>query len=551
MLEKDARKELMLYLYQKLKEEGASSCYVSDIAKEIPGSDSKQIQRIGITLRKEGLVGFVSDGPKNGHFSRLSSEGMVYVENHYLPTKEDRASQHGSTTVKTTRTVKYLRNYQPTENRALTSNMNEAPCFNVDTLAKCYADLMEDVVISADKDNVSMLGIFAPWGRGKSYFFSRVRRILPADKFDVVEFNAWKYQQTPALWAYLFESFFKGRPWWFRLLYTLKRKGLSLFLELILFSIPLLLTYLFDGDNPLKWIVGGGSLLAFFIKAIIDNADSAIGLIRKYSKGISFSSAMGIQAEVEKELEHLLRFWIYGKKLGKKAVVLYIDDIDRCNCERMVAVIDSLRTVLENEEIRKRLIVVCSIDNNRLLKAIKLHFQDIMADADEQRQEWNAQEQLDKLFLCSISLPILSTPEELEFLEKLTGESVPARKHYLPDEKERGTDVTSDSSAQDGDDHVEDNLVLSKSQLAEWIGDILELYVLTPPPRAIRHIYYRCLLAMNILHALNEKITYEVVNQIIQHSYGYEMELMDNESYRNGFVVDMVVPYDYPVKKKE
>lgn len=80
------------------------------------------------------------------------------------------------------------------------------------------------------------------------------------------------------------------------------------------------------------------------------------------------------------------------------------------------------------------------------------------------------------------------------------------------------------------------------------IADIIEINVLTPPPRAIRHIYYRCILAMNILHALGDKMTKEVINQIIQHSYGYEMELKHSDTYIGGYVVDMVVPYEYPVK---
>ena len=140
----------------------------------------------------------------------------------------------------------------------------------------------------------------------------------------------------------------------------------------------------------------------------------AIGLIKKYSKGISFASEMGVQAEVEKELERLLCSWIPQRKVGKKSVVLYIEDLDRCKSERMVSVIDSLRTVLENP--------------------------------------------------------------------------------------------------------------------------------------AIRHIYFRCILAMNILHALGDKMTKEVINQIIQHSYGYEMELKHSDTYIGGYVVDMVVPYEYPVK---
>lgn len=41
------------------------------------------------------------------------------------------------------------------------------------------------------------------------------------------------------------------------------------------------------------------------------------------------------------------------------------------------------------------------------------------------------------------------------------------------------------------------------------------------------------------------------MNQIIQHSYGHEMELKYSDTYIGGYVVDMVVPYEYPVKDGE
>lgn len=60
-----------------------------------------------------------------------------------------------------------------------------------------------------------MLGIFGPWGRGKTYFFNRLKmNLINKQKheleYTIVEFNAWKYQDTPALWAYLYETLYKS-----------------------------------------------------------------------------------------------------------------------------------------------------------------------------------------------------------------------------------------------------------------------------------------------------------------------------------------------------
>lgn len=544
MLEKDAKKEVMLYLYQKMKEEGRGVCSESEIISAIPESDIKQVKRVIGGLRDKGFLHVSMSSNGGWRITNFSTSAIEYVEDNYLP-KSSKSSATSSATITTTTTVHFERSaYRPTEAHSILRDMHEAPCFNVDTLAKCYVNLIDDITAS-DNDNVAMLGIFAPWGRGKTYFFQRVRRILPKKRYYVVEFNAWKYQETPALWAYLYESFVASRSWLFRFVYTINRRSISLLLDLILFSIPFVFTFFLSDERTLKWIVGSGSLIAFVLKAIIDNAGTAIGLIRKYSKGVSFSSEMGVQAEVEKELEHLLRFWIPKYKVGKKAVVLYVDDIDRCDGERIVSVIDSLRTVLENEEIRKRLVVICSVDCKKLLKVIQIHFKEIMVGEGERREKWNAQDQLDKLFLCSITLPELMISDELEFIEKLSGETLPSK--YNPE----GVQSSEDSSGNPVDEfEIAGNQALSHAQLVEWIADIVSIYDLPLPPRAIRHVYYRSLLAMNILYAQQDMITKEIVEQIIHRSYGYEMELKTPGTYDYGYVVDMVVPYEYPKESK-
>lgn len=543
MLEKDAKKAVMLYLYRRMKEEGALSCNTSDIISAIPAANASQIRRIVETLRKSGYLNgfFTSDG--NGYITELFSTGIEYVEDNYLSELPGHSSlASGPVTVTTQSTVRFIRGYRPQAVSSVIKDMQNTPCFDVDSLAGCYANLIKDVS-SSNNDNVAMLGIFAPWGRGKSYFFSRVKQQLPKERFDVVEFNAWKYQETPALWAYLFESFLLRRRRWFRFRFFVRRRCAQLALSFLLFSVPFLAMYLLEDPGNIKWVVAGGSLLAFILKIIAEHGHFALDLIKKQWKGISFAPEMGIQAEVEKELEHLLCFWIGKRKVGKKTVVLYVDDLDRCENKRMVAIIDSLRTVLENEEIRKRLLVVCSVDSKKLLRAIRLQYNELMSEDDEKRQIWNAQDQLDKLFLCSLSLPKLEISDELEFLEKLSGEHISTAAQS--DEVKPAATGEELSSAISEEDSPE----LSHAELVTWIADNIEKTNLALSPRAISHIYYRCLLAMNILHAIRADMTVEIVEQIIQQSYGYEMEVKSNDSYNYGFVVDMVVPYEYPREK--
>ena len=76
-------------------------------------------------------------------------------------------------------------------------------------------------------------------------------------------------------------------------------------------------------------------------------------MIKKYTKRKSYTHYLGIQNEIEEDLQILLQSMVC--KVDKSRVILYIDDIDRCNSHKLISIIESLRTILENPEIQERL----------------------------------------------------------------------------------------------------------------------------------------------------------------------------------------------------
>ena len=79
-----------------------------------------------------------------------------------------------------------------------------APCFNVEYIAKIFAEHINEI----NSEDSQMIGIFGRWGRGKTYFWENVKTHLEnTENYSFVEFNPWKYQETPAIWAYLFKTF--------------------------------------------------------------------------------------------------------------------------------------------------------------------------------------------------------------------------------------------------------------------------------------------------------------------------------------------------------
>lgn len=436
--------------------------------------------------------------------------------------------------------------YKPYVDNSAYKDSDVEPCFGVDGLAKCYAELIGSVC-NTRTDNTSMLGIFAPWGRGKTFFFKRVQKLLEIDKetkYKVVWFNAWKYQDTPALWAYLFETMFHElyNNCIRRFFYTVRHNFIRYFIVLIIMLIPCVITVVNKCGIPFNISTGVFGIILTVISIIIDKRESVESLLKRFSK-ISFKSELGVQSEIEHELECMLRKYIKDKKIEDNKVVLYVDDLDRCENNKMISVIESLRTVLENENIRKRMVVVCSVDADILTKALQLKYQPLVSSEESNNNtkrilEKMSKDQLDKLFTASMALPIMNDDNMHEFLEKLSGQTFDYQ--YIVNEVASVSD-TLNIDKRDGNQRLIEEMTIKR--LNEMIFDCLTIRLLKLQPRQIRLIYYRCLLAMKILHLKGESMTKELVEELIVRSYDRGFEEKPHDMVEQDEVIDMVVPY--------
>ena len=126
---------------------------------------------------------------------------------------------------------------------------------------------------------------------------------------------------------------------------------------------------------------------------------------------------LGIQNDLEQDLVSLINYIVCNNKLDKKQIILYVDDIDRCESSKMLEIVNSLRLILEHPDIQKRMIVICSVDANKLKNAYcanKNH-----NDSVTEKLLKDANRHLDKLFVFSIGLAPLDKFQQIEFLDKL------------------------------------------------------------------------------------------------------------------------------------
>jgi hypothetical protein len=356
----------------------------------------------------------------------------------------------------------------------------------------------------------TLLGIFGRWGRGKTFFWNELKKVFgeaearedEKTKFTAVEFHAWKYQDTPASWAYLYEAFVKAfyrEPvyvyyWNYRLFrideplwllsainrFRLNRRRLGSFTFLVgLLTVAFgFVWYFIIGfeekfelfKDILKTV--GASFVASVILFLYFYSGTAKDLFRKYFSRKTFVDLLGIQAEIQKEFIVLFHVWVPDYLLGKKRLALFVDDIDRCSEDRIIQVVDSLKVMMDDPSISNRVLVIAAIDENVLKRAIKLKYHKMVTEDLSLRQEQhsNVQEKLcreymDKLFLNGFKLGDLNLQDRVAILEALSDGQVsydsPARTSSMaaPTASEK-TDaaVAAEDKANSADENVGDNV---------------------------------------------------------------------------------------------
>jgi hypothetical protein len=414
-------------------------------------------------------------------------------------------------------------------------DQNMHPCFGVKKIATCLLSQIDNISQS-ENDELCMVGILGQWGRGKTYLWNQVKSCIKnrqcnknTDKeqniyYDVVEFNAWKYQNTPALWAYLYKIVCASAPKCVYIKYILRLwrtwESLCVLFVLLVICCQFFACVFFPAVTSVL------SLLQF-----IDIWHQGKELIPTGIWNRQYDKYLGIQNELEKKLEKLLSVWIKNPGTNKRRVVLYVDDIDRCDEEKMVCILDALRTILENPTIRKRLIVICNLDQNRVISALQCKYN---KQIDLHRNVIT--EQLDKLFIFSVGLPKLDVSQQQRFLQCLYDNvsDITDEHPYSTNRPERSL-YALDSKQQDSP--------INEKIIIEWLQKFVEqkknCYL---TPRKLRIIYWRMLFASSIMADENQVyFTEKIAQNIFNQSISRDGNISLNECFSD--ILEMVVSY--------
>lgn len=439
----------------------------------------------------------------------------------------------------------------------------------------------------------SMFGVFGKWGRGKTFLINEIKKRIEKsnrkDSFVVVDFNAWKYQDTPASWAYLYGELLEKylgpryyseknktgnkkcniiidflltpiirikrffRNFWLNIL----RFGIINLLLTIIISIAIIsVTTIYSGyiHNFVSNIVGNNKIFIFIISSL-PVIISLIPLLESFSFKETFSEIMknltkkpgffdvlGLQHEIQKELEILLRAWFFCN--SKKSLLLIVDDIDRCQEDRIIQIMDSLKVMLDNINIQKKIVVIAAVDERILMEVVKNKYNKIFKN--EEDVEKLAREYLDKLFLCGLKLGDLTPDEKSTILNnvcKMDSEQQ-ADSNDLNETDTPGNHGLVGNNVNDYDNFDDKKKLLDRDKmtLSEKESIKASITSLDYTPRQIDILVFRYLMARNLLKVFKSpKYDFDDLGMWI-------VDYADNKKLPSkgdifDKIIEMVVPY--------
>ena len=579
---KELKQNILLSLYHRYKGGKSTNIGLKDLCEHdhILFDSLQQVSDAAKGLKESGYINLTLFMGGDGHISGLTPSGIEYVEENLLSV-DDQIIDGLSDTDKMMRSgnnvninVSQLdnerhnvpsdketnkRNYfYATEQYRPIVDINATPCFGVDSLADCYARQIDEIV-GSKTESTRMLGIFGPWGRGKTYFFNRLRMNLEDNtkhsvKYKFVEFNAWKYQETPALWAYLYETMYKSASIVEKLLIQIKSIWNSMLTtNFLLYWIILFIAWGIEKffcrffDDTISQVLNYLNVPAVFlyllggiIHLLKERIVTAKSMIKKYTKRKSYTHYLGIQNEIEEDLQILLQSMV--RKVNKSRVILYIDDIDRCNSHKLISIIESLRTILENPEIQERLVVICSVDESKLMKAYEMEFKE-NGYTNEEIEQYK-REQLDKLFIFGVKLPTLDSTQLNTYLSSLIKDSSKANTDFANHKvKSEGIPFSTYRKKESLVATAANGVIeLNDENIKEIFQDFLMNHGSKNfTPRKIRIMYYQLLFALSLSAKGSGAFTDRIAETMLMKSAGLQYD-NDKETAMSD-IIDMAVPY--------
>jgi DNA-binding winged helix-turn-helix (wHTH) protein len=300
--------------------------------------------------------------------------------------------------------------------KAITAGLYSPPSASSDAASKDdllnfkqSAQAMVNIVLKQETVPPLVIGVYGPWGSGKSTYLELVKKSL-LSQYDemkkrserskavnllVVDYDAWAYSDAPKLWAGLITKIARKLDedlgFWGRIKYLLKTHRARLMSGLLLGLIPLALAIFAGVFGLLKPLAAGlvsaAASLISVASAWLAQRQAVFGNVRSLASKFDSAPASGVINSIQDEFRDALESWI-KQKTGTDAadatieqrvrdnnlkIVVFIDELDRCPLERIVDILEAIKLFLAKEIF----IVFMAVDTRVASEAIRLHYKDV------------------------------------------------------------------------------------------------------------------------------------------------------------------------------
>ena len=296
---------------------------------------------------------------------------------------------------------------------------------NEDLLGReMLVNAMADIIASPGQDTPFTIGLLGDWGSGKSNVMHLLRNKLGAradyERFYFADFNAWEYEHTDNMAAGVAQEVLKGflerKTTWEKFVIKWKFGKLEngVLLPLILLSVFVVavtsLIMIFQGESQ-GWVAAfgvAGVIIAGFIKQIFTILEHPLtAKVNNYLKLPSYAVHLGTIPILKKHLKILSALIIPPLEKYPNRLIVFVDDLDRCEPRAISKTLDAIRLVMDIENV----VVIIGIDHRIAFRAVEKQYVDL---ADDIRTSADiARDYLGKI----IQLPIMLNNPGMDELE--------------------------------------------------------------------------------------------------------------------------------------
>ena len=367
-----------------------------------------------------------------------------------------------------------------------------------------FADAFVTLIKNPEAKTPITIGVYGQWGSGKSFLMKKIKELLNKDSDSesswparllnrlgrlfapksekqvdtvVIEFNAWVYSGSEHLWASLVTHLYREvekhvglRTHVYRLSKAARRlfpKALGVFL---FYAIPGLLISLMTDFASIQaaWesmnmagqaasaSVIGGSLLAtlpILWSALREFGDTVFmtqaANLQKLASKPDFRDQIGIMADIKAEIGFITQLLESREKNRQTRIVLFIDDLDRCEHRKAVEVLQAVMLLLADRD-GSPFVVFLGIDARVIVRAIEENYGSVLVKAGI-----NGYEYLDKIVQIPFVIPFAKRIEIGNYVDSLIWSKeekeqveakFPAQNEPDPDSDERIPEIKREDS---------------------------------------------------------------------------------------------------------